>query len=154
MKKINFSTFIHASREKVWDTMLEDATYREWTEPFNPAGSYYKGSWDKGSEILFLGVDTGTAGSKGESGMYSRIAENRLHEFISIEHLGLIKDGVKDTESDEAKQWVSAHENYTFTEKDGSTELFVEIDTDEKYASMFEGMWPKALEKLKELAEK
>lgn len=150
MKKLHFSIFINAPVEKVWDTMLEDATYREWTKAFNP-GSYYKGSWEEGSKILFLGPDPKDGK---EGGMVSRIKENRKPEFISIEHLGIIKDGVEDTTSIEATKWTPAFENYTFVEKDGGTELLVDLDSAEEYEPMFEEMWPKALQALKEIAEK
>lgn len=150
MEKIQVKVFIHAPRKKVWDTMLEDATYREWTRPFNE-GSYYKGSWDQGSDIRFLGPDPKTGK---EGGMISRIKENRLHEFVSIEHLGIIKDGVDDMTSDEVKRWTPAFENYTFLDKDGGTEVVVELDTIQEYKEMFMQMWPKALQALKELAEK
>lgn len=149
MQKIHFSIDINASKEKVWDTMLDDATYRDWTEAFNP-GSYYKGDWSKGSKILFIGPDPETGK---EGGMVSRIAENRPYEYISIEHLGIIKDGVEDTTSEEAKKWTPAFENYTFKEKDGVTQVQVDMDTMEEYKEMFETMWPKALQRLKELAE-
>lgn len=150
MKKAHFSIFIEAPVEKVWDTMLGDATYREWTTAFNP-GSYYKGDWSEGSKILFLGPDPETGK---EGGMVSRIKENREHEFISIEHLGIISGGVEDTESPAAKEWAPAYENYTFKEKGGGTEVLVDIDIDEKYDAEFNKMWPAALEKLKELAER
>jgi uncharacterized protein YndB with AHSA1/START domain len=149
MQKIHFSIFINAPKEKVWDTMLADATYRAWTTAFHP-GSYFKGDWSEGSKMLFIGPDEE---SGGEMGMVSRIAENRVHEFISIEHLGIYKDGVEDTESPEAKQWGPAFENYTFVERDGGTEVQVDQDMMEEYKEMFEEMWPKALQTLKELAE-
>jgi hypothetical protein len=149
MEKLHYSIVINAPKEKVWDTMLEDTTYRQWTEAFN-AGSYYKGDWEEGSKILFLGPSED--GSEG--GMVSRIKENRKYEFLSIEHLGILKDGVEDTTSDEAKKWAPAYENYTFIEKDGATELQVDMDILSENKAMFEDMWPKALEKLKELSEK
>ncbi|MFO7526554.1 MAG: SRPBCC domain-containing protein [Ignavibacteriaceae bacterium] len=149
MKKLNFSIVINAPKEKVWNTMLGDATYREWTTAFNE-GSYYKGDWSKGSKIVFLGPNPETGK---EGGMVSRIAENKLYEFVSIEHLGIINDGVEDTTSDEVKKWTPAFENYTFKEKNGTTEVIVEMDFHADYKEMFEGMWPKALQKLKELAE-
>ncbi len=151
MQKLHFSIQINASREKVWNTMLEDATYRQWTAAFNP-GSYYIGSWEQGSEIRFLGPDP--EGKEIEGGMYSRIKENRLHEFISIEHLGMIKGGVIDTTSDEVKKWTPAFENYTLVDKDGGTEVLVDIDVADEYATMFQEMWPPALNLLKELSEK
>ncbi len=150
MEKIHTSVFINAPRSKVWDTMLGDATYREWTKPFNP-GSYFKGNWEVGSEMRFLGPDP-KDGSEG--GMVSRIKENRLHDFISIEHLGMTKNGVDDFTSDEVKKWIPAFENYTFLEKEGGTEVQVDLDVSEEYKEMFLEMWGKALQVLKELAEK
>ena len=148
MDKLHFSIVINASKEKVWNTMLEDKTYRLWTEPFIP-GSYYKGDWNKGSKILFLAL-----GENGEpGGMVSRIKENKKYEFISIEHLGIVNKGIEDTTSDAVKGWAGALENYTFKEKDGKTEVLVDLDSNEEYAEMFNGMWPKALQKLKELCE-
>ena len=87
-------------------------------------------------------------------GMVSRIKENRKYEYISIEHLGLIKDGVEDTTSEEAKKWAPAYENYTFIEKDGGTEVQIDQDIEEEHKEMFEGMWEKALQKLKDIAER
>lgn len=151
MQTIHLSTFINATREKVWDTMLADATYRDWTSAFNP-GSYYQGSWEQGSKILFLGPNPD--GSAGEGGMVSRIKENRLHEYLSIEHLGVVQDGVEDTSTEVAKDWAGAMENYTFLEKDGGTELVIDTDSVESMSAFMEDAWKKGLEKLKELAEK
>ena len=148
MDKLKFSIVINAPKEKVWDTMLEDKTYRIWTEEFTP-GSHYIGSWDEGSKILFLGpANDGKLG-----GMVSRIKENKLHKFISIEHLGEVLDGIEDTTSDRVKIWAGALENYTFIDKDDKTELVVDMDINEEFKEMFEGMWPKALQKLKSLCE-
>lgn len=149
MQKLNFSIVINAPIEKVWDTMLEDKTYRQWTDAFS-SGSYYAGSWDKGSKILFLGPnEQGVMG-----GMVSRIKDNRKHEFISIEHLGMVNDGVEDTTSEAVKQWAGSLENYTFKNLNGKTELLIEIDINDDFKDMFNDMWPKALQKLKEISEK
>jgi len=150
MKTLHFSATINAPVKKVWHTMLDDKPYREWTSAFNP-GSYYKGDWSKGSKILFFGPDP-TTGEEG--GMVSRIAENRPYEFISIEHLGIVKNGVEDTTSDEARKWTPAFENYTFREKDNATELLIDMDTAEENADMFSNMWSEALKKLKAIAER
>ena len=148
MEKLNFSILIDAPKEKVWNTMIEDNTYRMWTEEFTP-GSYYTGNWNKGSKILFLAP--GNDGKTG--GMVSRIKENRLHEYISIEHLGEVIDGVEDTTSDRVKDWAGALENYTFVDKNGKTELVVEMYINKEFKEMFENIWPMALQKLKELCE-
>lgn len=144
MKTLHFSKTINAPAGKVWNTMLKDETYRQWTTAFTE-GSHFEGSWEEGEKILFLDADG--------QGMVSTIAENRPHEFISIKHLGIIHDGVEDTESEEAKKWAPAFENYTFTEEDGKTTVTVDMDIEEEHEEMFNGLWPKALQNLKELAE-
>ncbi len=145
MQKLHFTKFINAPVEKVWDTMLDDVTYREWTKPFDP-GSRYEGSWEEGSTIRFLSAEG--------AGMLATIVENRPHEFISIKHIGQIKDGVEDTTSEEVQKWAPAFENYTFVAKEGGTELTVDLNIVEEWKQMFEDLWPKALDTLKELSEK
>jgi uncharacterized protein YndB with AHSA1/START domain len=151
MKKITYTTIINAPKEKVWNTMLEDVTYRQWTKPFNE-GSRYEGKWETGSEIRFIGVDES---GKESGGMYSKVKEARPYEFVSIEHLGMINEvGEIDTTSEEVKKWKPAFENYTFSDKDGGTEVLVELSVPEEWKDMFNEMWPKALAKLKEIAER
>lgn len=144
MEKLDLSIIINAPKEKVWDIMLAKDTYPLWTEVFMP-GSYYEGDWSEGSKIVFLAPDE--AGKIG--GMVSRIKENRPYEYISIEHRGEVEDG-KEKES----EWAGMLENYTFNEKNGKTELSIDMDVDDEYKKMFEDMWLKALQKLKELVEK
>lgn len=150
MEKFHTSIHINASPEKVWNTMLGKETYSQWTKAFNPA-SDYEGSWEQGSKIKFIGVD-----EQGNimGGMVSRIAESRPYEFVSVEHLGIVlPDGTEDTTSEEARKWSPAFENYTFTEKDGGTEVSIDQDIGTEYKEEFSKMWPKALEALKALAE-
>jgi uncharacterized protein YndB with AHSA1/START domain len=149
MKTLHFSTEIDAPAEVVWETMLEDATYRQWTGVSFP-GSHFEGSWLPGSEIRFLG-DSDDDEPMG--GMVGVIAEHRPHEFVSIEYTGVIMNGGVDTESEYARNHRGTHENYTFTESDGVTTLAVDLEVDEDEADMFAEVWPKSLEKLTELAE-
>ncbi len=147
MEKLTFSTIINASREKVWNTMLEKDTYQEWTVPFHE-GSTYDGNWEEGSEMKFTGPDEDGS----VSGMYAVIAANRPHEFVSIKHGGEFKN-------DEKIPWPvvdgqEGYENYTFKDIDGGTEVIVELMVLREWKDMFNEMWPKALAKLKEIAEK
>jgi uncharacterized protein YndB with AHSA1/START domain len=144
MHRLTFSITINAAKEEVWRAMLADTTYRQWTSAF-VEGSYAVTDWTEGSKALFL-TPTG-------DGMVSRIVAHRPNEFLSIKHLGTVKDGVEDTESAEEKDWAGALENYTLREADGSSTLTVEMDVKEEYRSYFEETWPKALSKLKEISE-
>ena len=138
MKKLHYTILIDAPRQLVWDTMLAPDTYRQWTSAFCE-GSYFEGSWEKGSTIRFL--------SPGGEGMRAEIAENRPLEHISILHKACIS-----AEGEEAFP-ETAYENYTFRDAGQGTELQVEADTDEKYEAMFAEMWPRALALLKTLCE-
>lgn len=147
MVKLHFSIIIRAPREKVWKTMFAGDTYRKWTEEF-AIGSYFIGDWSEGSRMLFL-----APGEQGETGMVSRIGKNRPFELLSIEHLGVMKDGIEDTSSEEVMSWSGAIEEYRFREVEGGTEVQVDTDTTDEYRKMFQSVWPRALQKLKVLAE-
>lgn len=148
METLHFSIEINAPVAKVWDTMLGDATYRQWTEVFMP-GSYFEGSWEKGP-IRFLAKDEDGK----PSGMISEIEANRPNEFISIKHLGFIDKGEEITSGKEVEGWVGAHENYTFQDLgDGKTKVVVDVDVTDEYKKDMQDSWPKALEDLKRLCE-
>ena len=145
---MHFTIRINAPKGKVWHTMLDDKTYRVWTGAFCP-GSYFEGQWIPGTKMLFLATDE--AGDA--TGMVSRIKEVKPFDFVSIEHLGEVRNGKEDTTSETVLPWAGALENYTFTEIDGVTELQIDQDIDEAHKEMFAGMWPNALQKLKEICE-
>jgi uncharacterized protein YndB with AHSA1/START domain len=146
---MHFKINIDAKAEKVYQYILDDKKYSDWTSVFNPS-SHYIGSWEKGSKILFLGTDS--VGRTG--GMVSRIKENIPGRFVSIEHYGVIKDGSEIFCGPEVDQWAGALENYTFTGVEGTTLLKVDVDVHEDYVSYFAATWPEALKKLKEICEK
>ena len=145
---IHFEADIKASPDKVYNILIGKKTYSEWTSPFNPS-SHFEGNWQKGSVIHFLGEDSdGTTG-----GMASLIKENIPGRFVSIEHQHIIKDGKILTGDPENNEWSGSLENYTFSEKNGGTLFFVDVNSPEKYRSYFENTWPKALAKLKSICE-
>ena len=152
MQKIQFKININAPVTKVYNFMLginSKSTYEQWTALFNPT-STYEGSWDKGTKILFVGVD-----EKGEKGgMVSRITENIPDRFVSIQHYGLLKANKEITEGPEVEKWANGLENYSFEENNGTTTLTVDLDTAEEFLDYMNENYPKALDKLKELCEK
>ena len=152
MKKLQFKVSINAPVTKVYDIMLgtgSKSTYEQWTSLFNPT-STYEGNWDKGTKILFVGVD-----EKGEKGgMVSRIVDNIPNRFVSVQHYGLLKGDEEITEGPEVEKWANGFENYTFEENNGTTTVTVDLDTIEDFLDYMNQTYPKALDKLKELCEK
>src|SRR6478735_690463 len=157
MKKLKFKVNINAPVVRVYDLMLgihSKSTYEEWTSLFNPT-STYEGRWDKGTKILFLGID-----EKGEKGgMVSRIVENIPNRFVSIQHYGLLKGAKEITAGPEVEKWANGFENYSFEKNNGSdsnrrTTVTVDLDTTEEFVDYMNQSYPKALDKLKEICEK
>ena len=144
MKTLTFETTIRAPRKVVWDTMLGPDTYKEWTAAFCE-GSYFEGSWEQGAKIRFM--------SPTGDGMSSVIAENRLHEFVSIRHLGTIESGVEDTTSEKVRAWTPAYENYRFSDLPDGCRVLVTVDTVAEYEQYMRDTFPMALAVLKTLSE-
>jgi uncharacterized protein YndB with AHSA1/START domain len=144
METLQFKTTIDAAPEKVWDVLLGKANYPLWTSVF-AEGSAVKTTWEKGSKAIFHDGN--------DMGMVSTIVENIPDKFISIKHLGTVKNGVEDFDSPEAKKWGGSLENYTLKDLSGKTELIIDIDVIEEYKDYFLKTWPAALEKVKEIAE-
>jgi hypothetical protein len=152
---------INAPVRTVWNTMLEKDTYDVWVRVFNESGSWCEFSdregkphegytWNEGDHVRFVG-----AGEDGSlSGMLSRIKKRVEGEELYIEHYGYILNGKEMTSGEEIDSWAPSVERYTYTPvSDETTHLKVELESDPKYVSMFNDMWPKALVELKKLCE-
>jgi len=85
--------------------------------------------------------------------MVSKIAENSHEQFISIQHIGFLVNGIEDTTSEAVKSWGESFENYTLTPTSTGTLFQVDMDAEENYTDYFNQVWPKALIKLKQLSE-
>ena len=145
MSKEIFKTEINAPKEKVWKILWDDETYRKWTSAF-AEGSYMESDWKIGGRTLFLGGEG--------NGMVSTIDQLKENEIMSFKHLGMIKDGKEDLESEEVKQWAGLLETYILESSENKTQLSVEMDLGDDYKDYFMEAFPKALKKVKELSEK
>ena len=145
MKKLEFKIDIHASKQKVWNTMFAPDTYRKWVDVSWP-GAYYKGNLEKGENVKFL--------SPGSGGTLAELVEFKPHDYVLAKHVAVIEsDGSEDRDSELAKGWIGTTESYSFTKLNGNTEVKVEINTTDEWVKMFKDGWPNALNKLKEICE-
>ncbi len=146
MKTMKFSTPIKADPDKIWEVLWNDRTYREWTSAFSPDPQYaMPDGLVEGGRVHFLD-------GKGQ-GMYSRIAKLEPSRKLTFEHLGTIKDGRERPEDEEMRKWKGAKESYVIDPNGDGCELKVEVDVADEHAGSFEDMFPKALAKVKQLAE-
>ncbi len=144
MKKLEYSITINASPERVWEIITGKETYGQWTSVF-AEGSSAETDWKKGSKAIFLD-------GKGH-GMVSEIVESIPGKFLSIRHLGEVKDGVEDTTTYQGEEWGDALENYELEQVNGKTVWVVTLDMNDDYIDFMNSTWPAALEKVKELSE-
>jgi uncharacterized protein YndB with AHSA1/START domain len=148
MEKIKFEITVNAPALKVYEIMLADATYRQWTAIFNP-GSFYEGKWQAGEKMLFVGLNKDGK----REGMVSHIAMAEPGKQVSIEHKGLVQNDAEITSGPAVEGWAGAKEEYFFTETNGQTLVQVQMDSNEDFKAYFESTWPNALLKLKEICE-
>ena len=139
MKNIKFSIKINAPKEKVWETLWNDSTYRQWTSVF-AADSHAVSDWKQGSKIKFLD-------GKGD-GMFSIIEINIPNQQMSFKHLGEIKNGIETS-----VDWAGAMENYFLNESNGITELKMDMDMNEEFEKYFSDIFPKAIALIKQISE-
>lgn len=144
MKKLHFKVEIDAPRAAVWTALWEDANYRDWTRVFSE-GSYAVSDWKEGSKVQFLSPEG--------DGMYSRIAKLVPNELMSFEHTGTIKNGIEQPQDEETKKWAGAHENYTLEDNGSGTLLKVDMDITDEHEESFNNIFPKALARVKSIAE-
>jgi uncharacterized protein YndB with AHSA1/START domain len=139
MKKLQFSIDINAPKEKVWDILWTDESYRAWTSVFHE-GSHAKSDWKEGSRIYFVDNDG--------SGMFSIIDKLVPNEQMTFKHLGEVKNGEEIT-----TEWAGAEESYFLNSNNGSTALSVTVEMSEEFCGYFENTFPKALQLVKQLSE-
>jgi uncharacterized protein YndB with AHSA1/START domain len=149
---MHFEIIINARPAEVYKTMIDKELYSKWTSEFNP-DSKFVGSWESGSTIHFTGTDKDGV----QGGMVSIIRENNPNKFISIEHVGIIKDGKEHYSGPDVDTWAGSLENYTFLDDNDKTLLLIDMvmkgDIGEDTKNYFVDTWPKALMKLKSIIE-
>lgn len=141
MITLKFEMKINAPREKVWRALWNDQNYREWTSVFTP-GSYAKSDWKEGSRIDFL--------NPSGSGIFAIIDKLVPNTQMTFKHQGEIKEG-KDMDGGE---WKGALESYFLSEENGQTVLNTELQTTSDFQQYFKDVFPRAMEALKQIAER
>jgi uncharacterized protein YndB with AHSA1/START domain len=146
MENLEYKIVISAPAKTVWETMLQEETYKQWIAKSWP-NSFYKGKWEKGEKISFIGPDG--------SGTLAELVEVKQYERILMRHIAvLIPGGIEDRTSEVAKGWIGISEGYKFAEHNGKTTLTISIETNSEWRTMFDEGWPTALEELKTISER
>lgn len=143
MKEIQFSIEINAPKERVWATLWEDVAFRDWASIIDE-GTYMKGVMKEGNEIQFISSVNGY-------GVTSLIEKLNPNKFVLFRHnVDTKESGQKERE----KEWTGETESYSLAEKNGVTTLIVKTDVPQEQEETFKIRLPRALERIKTLAEK
>ncbi len=142
MKEMRFPIEIHATKEKVWDILWQDKTFRQWAGLIDE-GTYMVGEMKEGSEIQFI--------SGNGYGVTSLVEKLIPGESLVLRHEADTKEEGKELRE---KEWTGGKETYSLSEIAGATTLTVTFDVPEDMEEYFETNFPKALERIKVLAEK
>lgn len=143
MKEIQFSIEINASKERVWTTLWDDITFRDWANIIDE-GTYMKGIMKEGNEIEYISSVNGY-------GVTSLVEKLIPNEFALFRHSADTKENGQKVRE---KEWTGGAESYSLTEKNRVTTLIVKMDVPLELEEMFNSIFPKALERIKTLAEK
>ena len=141
MKELQFSVDIHAPKEKVWDTLWQDKTLRAWAGLIDP-GTHMVGELKEGNEVQFI-----SANGYGVTSLVAKLVPN---EFLLLKHRADTQENGKRERADE---WTGGEERYTLTETNGNTTVTVAFGVPPELEEEFTVSYPKALEKVKALAE-
>lgn len=143
MKEIQFSIKINAGKEKVWDTLWQDETFREWASIIDP-GTYMVGDLREGDEVQFISSANGY-------GVTSLVEKLVPGEFLLLRHRADTQERGK---REREKEWTGGEERYTLVEEGGTTTLTVAFHVPPGMEEEFKASYPKALERVKVLAER
>jgi hypothetical protein len=143
MRKMPFTIEIQASKEKVWSTLWDDKTFLDWGNIIDE-GQYKVGEMREGNEVQFISSVSGY-------GVTSLIEKLTPNEFVSFRQMADTKES---GEQEREKEWTGGEESYSLSEKDGFTTVTVELDIPAGQEETFKVRFPRALERVKILAEK
>ncbi|ETA80063.1 hypothetical protein [Youngiibacter fragilis] len=142
MKELQFSIEINAGKEKVWDTLWNDDTFRDWAN-FIDEGTYMDGELVEGKDVRFISSVNGY-------GVTSRIAKLIPFHTVLFRHMVDTKERGTEVREDE---WTGGTESYLLSETGGDTILTVKMDVPIEMEELFNERFPMALGRIKSLAE-
>jgi uncharacterized protein YndB with AHSA1/START domain len=143
MKELQFSIEIDASRETVWNTLWSDETFRDWAGIIDP-GTYMMGILKEGNEVQFISSENGY-------GVTSLVEKLVANEFLLFRHHADTQESGKQARE---KEWTGGKESYSLVESEGVTTLTAAFDVPPELEDYFKVNYPKALERVKQLAER
>lgn len=142
MEEITVFIEMNATKERVWSILWEDQSFRDWANIIDE-GTFLKGDMVEGQEIEFQSSVNGY-------GVTSLIEKLVTNEFVLFRHHADTKES---GQQEREKEWTGGTESYKLSEKNGVTTLTIKTEVPVELVELFNDRLPKALERIKLLAE-
>lgn len=84
MKEMRFQVEINATKQKVWKTLWQDKTFRQWAGIIDP-GTYMLGELKENNEVQYISAENGY----GVTSLVEKVVPN---EFLLLRHQADTKD--------------------------------------------------------------
>jgi uncharacterized protein YndB with AHSA1/START domain len=137
-----FSIEIHAPRERVWQVLWNDTTFRDWANNIDE-GTYLEGELKEGNEVQFMSASSGY----GVTSVVEKLVPN---EFISFRHT---MDTKESGERERDEEWAGGVETYALSKHDDITSVTITSEVPPSLEKIMAERTPKALARIKVLAE-
>lgn len=139
MKLLEFTINIKAKPEKVWNILFTMDSEGKWAGAMDE-GSYFEGTWEKGSIIKFIDPQN--------NGMYNLVQENIPCKEVRMKHLGWILQGELSPQP-----WEDSTITYLLESRNKGTVLTAKVNSMDEFVDFFNSNYPKNFEKIKKFAE-
>ncbi|WP_444684513.1 hypothetical protein [Alkalicoccus luteus] len=137
-----FSILIQADKRDIWNVLWEDTSFRDWANLIDE-GTYMKGRLEENGEVEFISAVNGY-------GVTSLVEELRPHEYVRFHHQADTQDSGSGVREEE---WTGKTESYLLKEDEGGVTLCLTLTIPANQLPLFSERVPKALARIKELAE-
>jgi uncharacterized protein YndB with AHSA1/START domain len=148
MKNLRDSIEISAPKEKVWQVLWDDQTFRDWANIIDP-GTYMEGVLQEGSEVNFIGNNNNGV----RYGVTSKVEKLTPFQHITFRQIADIKISEDGSIEKRDTQWTGGAETYELKEMQDKIELSHTQDVPDELVEYFESTIPKVLQRIKVLAE-
>ncbi|MEO6728847.1 MAG: cupin domain-containing protein [Candidatus Dojkabacteria bacterium] len=135
---------INASSHNVWKVLTNPIFMTAWTYE-NMEGTTVEGEPRMDGSYYFK--------DKTGQGLRAKVSVFLAGQNFKYHYVANIVDGREERESNDYKEWAECYDNYVLTENNDVTTFDLESKNPSKYDSMFDEMWDKNLEKIKQFAE-
>jgi hypothetical protein len=134
MKRLQFSQFIEAPKNLVWEIMWSKKTFGIWMKPMGE-GHYYEPALFEGGDIRWL--------TPSGDGMFGKVIELIPFEKITIEHNGWVINGNNSWEDT-----FKSYEIFELSVTNNGTLVSLAVDTFLEYEKLMLEKYPLVLQEL------